>query len=172
MNPENDLGYQKALRRERDRERKRRQTKQGAFEASFVSLDAITANEDGDAGKDNYLSDHGLGAVITSRGVNEQPEAEAERRFKAACERVRRNREECLETLKLIVKNGKHRKDSICEMILGDFITSRKKNSPFSKRILTTFSRVILNRLANATSADASTSASSSASNSSTRGKN
>lgn len=156
--------YLKALKRERDRERHRRQTEQGTFEATFVSLDAITANEDADAGKDDFLSDHGLGAVIATSFDSETPEAETSRRYKAACERVRRHAPNCLETFKLIVKNGKHRKDSICEQILNDFITSQKKNSIYSKAILTTFSREVLARRVSATSGSARVSASSSAS--------
>lgn len=166
MNLTNTPEYLKALKRERDRERRWRSTAQGKFESAFISLDSITANEDADAGKDDFLSDRGVGAVIATTSIDETSEADAARRYKAAYERVKRNAPDCLETFKLINKNGKHRKDSICEEILQDFIAARRKCSIYSKASLTTFSREILKRLASATFVGARASASSSASTS------
>ena len=54
------IGYRKALKREADRERAWRKTRQGAFESAFVSLDAHVEKFD-DSGKIAVFSDCGAG---------------------------------------------------------------------------------------------------------------
>ena len=54
------IGYRKALKREADRERAWRKTRQGAFESAFVSLDAHVEKFD-DPGKIAVFSDCGAG---------------------------------------------------------------------------------------------------------------
>ena len=56
-----NAGYLKALKREADREREWRKTRQGAFESSFVSIDEFTERFD-DPGKIAVFSDGGRGA--------------------------------------------------------------------------------------------------------------
>lgn len=99
--------YQGALDGERARDRARRATKQGAFEASFVSFDQT---------KEGYYP---LAAAI-SRAVFADPEA-MERSYHKAYVKVSRKAPECLEVLKLIVKNGSNRQKSIEEMIRNRF---------------------------------------------------
>ena len=55
-----DDGYLKALKREADREREWRKTKQGAFESAFMSLDDFAAKFE-DPGKIAAFSDCGAG---------------------------------------------------------------------------------------------------------------
>ena len=54
------IGYRKALKREADRERAWRKTRQGAFESALVSLDAHVEKFD-DPGKIAVFSDCGAG---------------------------------------------------------------------------------------------------------------
>lgn len=98
--------YEEAIEAERKREQQRRHTRQGAFEASFVSFEENT---------EQYFP---LAAVISSRTKDDPVFLKtALRRSKTAHERVRRNIPECLEVFNLILRNGKERQVSIWAMV-------------------------------------------------------
>ena len=116
-----------ALKRERDRERKRRATRQGAFEARMLSLDAIVTDEDS-AEKLPALSDHGKGArairsfdeCLSQSGADvsyaEKAERHYQRRYNTAYVRLKRSRPYLVRTFSLICKYGKNRLASIAEL--------------------------------------------------------
>ena len=107
----------RALMLERKREWMRRQSMQGKFEASFVSLDALTDRID--PSKLRVLSDGGAGAEAIVDAIDgETPETLYERRLRWARQLIRRNLPESLEVFNLIVENRTNRKDSICAMML------------------------------------------------------
>ena len=62
-----DSGYRMALKREADRERSWRKSRQGAFESSMLSLDEHVAKFD-DPGKIAAFSDGGIGAASVRNG--------------------------------------------------------------------------------------------------------
>ena len=62
-----DFGYCMALKREADRERSWRKSRQGAFESSMLSLDEHVAKFD-DPGKIAAFSDGGRGAASVRNG--------------------------------------------------------------------------------------------------------
>ena len=62
-----DSGYRMALKREADRERSWRKSRQGAFESSMLSLDEHVAKFD-DPGKIAAFSDGGMGAESVRNG--------------------------------------------------------------------------------------------------------
>ena len=76
--------YLKALKREADREREWRKTRQGAFESSFVSIDEFTERFD-DPGKIAVFSDGGRGAEAVFARHDER---DRESRIAAALERL------------------------------------------------------------------------------------
>ena len=116
--------FDRALKRERDRERKRRMTRQGAFEAGMLSLDAIVTDEDS-AEKLPALSDHGKGARairsfdegLSQSGADvayaEKAARHYWRRYKAAYIRLKRSKPHLCRTFSLICKYGKNRLASI-----------------------------------------------------------
>ena len=116
-----------ALKRERDRERKRRATRQGAFEARMLSLDAIVTDEDS-AEKLPALSDHGKGARairsfdegLSQSGADvayaEKAIRHYQRRYNTAYVRLKRSRPHLVRTFSLICKYGKNRLASIAEL--------------------------------------------------------
>ena len=68
--------YEHCLKQERDRERKWRMSRQGAFEFSFSSLDEMTGSF-GDPSKIALFSDHSRGAAVISRESKKDILAEA-----------------------------------------------------------------------------------------------
>ena len=113
-----------ALKRERDRERKRRATRQGAFEARMLSLDAIVTDEDS-AEKLPALSDHGKGARairsfdegLSQSGADvayaEKAMRHYQRRYNTAYVRLKRSKPHLLRTFVLICQYGENRNASI-----------------------------------------------------------
>ena len=99
---------------ERDRERMVRKSRQGAFEASMISLDACMAATPEPA----WLSDGGRGAEAVYAAVEDGTrESVYARRLKAARERLRRAHPELLEVFDLIVRNGSNRRESIWQLM-------------------------------------------------------
>lgn len=94
--------YQGAIDAERHREKQWRRTKQGAFESSFVSFEETS---------EGYYP---LAAVV--RRAYDQDSCKAKHAYMRAYSKVVRVAPECLEVFKLILKNGKDRQKSICEM--------------------------------------------------------
>ena len=108
--------YERALARERERERKSRTTAQGRFESAALSLDAMPDLDTDEC--ESWLTDGGRGAEAI-RG--EAPESEdgtdtRRKRMDRAKHRVMRKAPECLRTFWLVIKNGKNRKESIWEL--------------------------------------------------------
>ena len=131
------------LKRERSREYAYRRTKQGRFEARFLSLDATDAlpEEDGDVREPDWVSDGGAGAekmldyiaaLFESRhrdGKRSYLTKEAAiRRASAVVRNVHRNLGlNDYRVLKLVLKNGRQgRKESI--RCLAELMQKDRKN--------------------------------------------
>jgi len=105
--------YRKCLERERIRRYNWRKTRQGAFESSFVSLDAILDNTNGTADKLRCIGT--LGSVIPD--LDGLPVCDRNK-LAAACTKLRRHgKGHLVRTLQLIVKNVNNRKESICQIM-------------------------------------------------------
>ena len=108
--------YAKCLKRERDRDGKRRKTKQGAFEAEMLSFDRLVDSFE-DPSKAATFSDGGAGAeAIIDYCDGVTPESRHARCIRDARRRLRRTHPEWLEVFNLVVKNGSNRTESICAM--------------------------------------------------------
>lgn len=107
----------RALMLEQKREWKRRQSLQGKFEASFVSLDAMTDRID--PSKLRVLSDHGAGAEAIVDAIDgTSPETVYQRRMLEARKRlIKSGHRDWLEVLKLVERNGSNRKASIWSLM-------------------------------------------------------
>ena len=117
--------YSRALKRERDRERKWRQTAQGAFESSMVRLDMMPHD---DETCDGMFTDHEKGAEkiryfdegLSQSGADvayaEKAARHYWRRYKAAYIRLKRSRPYLVRAFSLICKYGKNRLASIAEL--------------------------------------------------------
>lgn len=95
--------YQGSLDAERHREKQWRESRQGAFESSFVSFEELT---------ERYYP---LSAAI--RESRESDREKLRQAYMKAYMRVKRKAPHCLPVFELIVKNGKERKKSIWEMV-------------------------------------------------------
>ena len=78
--------YRMALKREADRERSWRKSRQGAFESSMLSLDEHVAKFD-DPGKIAAFSDGGMGAASVRNGGVELPDDVLEEALKPLSKR-------------------------------------------------------------------------------------
>jgi len=133
--------YRQCLKRELDRERKWRNSEQGAFEASMLSLDRIisrkhcrdvpnSAADDCDFAVDGWQSDGGKGMEAVIRYCDgELGESYYQRRIKFARRRLARYDRRLLEVFDLIMKNGKNREESICQMALKIRPHGRRRKS-------------------------------------------
>ena len=111
--------YRKCIKRERDRERSRRESAQGKFEASMQSLDRLVDSFE-DPSKAAAFSDGGAGAeAVIDYCDCETPETRHAECIRNARQRIRRAHPEWLEVFDLIVKNGSNRMESICQMTLS-----------------------------------------------------
>ena len=120
MNGENvEKAYRMSLKRERDRERMQRKSKRyGNIRNAvhFVDFEEAETREN----SPSWLSDGGKGADDIIAAVDgELGETYYERRLKWAREKLRYAHPECMDVFNLIVKNGKNRKESICQMALN-----------------------------------------------------
>ena len=109
--------YERALVRERDRERKHRATEQGRFDAAALSLDAMPDLDTDEC--ESWLTDGGHGAESIRGETPEQEDTGDTRRKRLNRARmaVTRNMPECLTTFRLVIKNGTNRKESIWELM-------------------------------------------------------
>lgn len=124
------LTYEEALKREYHREYSRTHlTIRGRFEASFERFQAIEADES----KDAYLSDGGKGAEAI-RSFDETEAMVETRAYDKAWHKVKRRAPECLATFSFIVKNGRNRYKSICDIILANR-QLESKSKPQSSRV-------------------------------------
>lgn len=121
--------YKKCLERERKREDKRRKTKQGEFESSFVSVDAML---DGATDKLRCLGT--LGSVISDPDLDYLPVINRNKLI-AACTKLKRHgKEHLVRTLQLIAKNGTNREESICQLMIDtQKRTKQRKDSTNGK---------------------------------------
>ena len=83
------------------------------YYAHTVPLDTALALE-ADNDEPAWLSDEGRGVARILSAL--EGNATAELRRQAALKRVRRTVPHCLKTLQLVMKNGKNRRKSICEI--------------------------------------------------------
>ena len=115
--------YQKAIQDEKKREKEWRESKQGAFESSFVHIDFAKA--EGCENSPSWLSDDGVGVERVINKLDRKYNAKRERlieetkakRIKIARRRLVRNLPGLLDVFNLVIKNGTNRKESIWEMI-------------------------------------------------------
>ena len=113
--------YKRCLDRERDRYREWAKTKQGAFETyQVLHFDAEAEEARERENSTSWLSDHGRSAAAIRRcGKIARPQddpATRQKRIDRAKHLVMRKAPECLQTLWLILKNGKNRKESIWQL--------------------------------------------------------
>ena len=90
-----NMSYKRALEMERWREVKWRQTAQGAFESSMMSLDALTANYE----KPDKLPLFSDGGAAVERMNAADDERERERKIAAALSRLSRKEREFAEAI-------------------------------------------------------------------------
>ena len=106
----------KCLKQERDRARSRRESAQGMFEASMLSLDRLFDTFE-DPSKAAAFSDGGAGEVRIVADCDGDGSTEYYRTcVKRAMNRLR-NRPELQKTLRLVVRNGNRREDSMWEIL-------------------------------------------------------
>jgi len=117
--------YNRAIKRERDRERKWRQTAQGAFESSMVRLDMMPHD---DETCDGMFTDRERGAEkiryfdegLSQSGADVSYAEKAMRHYRLrrhlAYKRLKRSRPFLCRTFLLICKYGKNRLASIAEL--------------------------------------------------------
>ena len=117
--------YSRALKRERDRERKWRQTAQGAFESSMVRLDMMPHDDetcdgmftDRERGAEKIRSfDEGLSQSGADVSYAEKAILHYRRRYNTAYVQLKRSRPHLVRTFSLICKYGKNRLASIAEL--------------------------------------------------------
>ena len=114
--------YGQCIRRERKRYREWAKTRQGAFETyQVLHFDAEAEEAREREHSTSWLSDRGRGAAAIRRcGKVARPQDDPDTRRKRidrAKHLVMRKVPECLETFWLILKNGKNRKESICQLM-------------------------------------------------------
>ena len=108
--------FKKCLKRERDRARSRRESAQGSFEASLQSFDQFLDTFE-DPSKAAVFSDGGAGEERIVAGCDgDSSTAYFRTCVKRAMNRLR-GRPELQETLRLIVKHGNRREDSMWEIL-------------------------------------------------------
>lgn len=108
--------YSHALNKERFRERKRRMSKQGVFEAGFLHLDLeLEESKEYDKIK-SWLSDDGAAVERMIDEIDLGPDgylSEYNRKLHTAANRLRRHMPEAVRVFLLICKNGNNREESI-----------------------------------------------------------
>jgi len=129
---EMEAAYNRCLRRERDRERKWKLTKQGAFEGSVVHFDMEAEEAHERQNSVSWLSDRGKGARHIYRALDPRPDQAVtrQRRLDRAKHLIARNAPECLKVFWLILKNGSNRKESIWQLVKD----SKRPKTGTSKR--------------------------------------
>ena len=114
-----ERSYRKALKRERDRARSKRQYRQGKFEASLLSLDQLIDTFK-DPSSAAAFSDGGAGAeAVIDHCDGVTPETRHAECIRNARRQISRAHPEWLEVFDLIVKNSRNRTESICQMVLS-----------------------------------------------------
>ena len=108
--------FRRCLKQERDRERSRRESAQGMFESLHQSLDRLFDTFE-DPSKVAAFSDGGTGAEMIVAGCDDDGgSAYYGKCVKRALNRLR-GRPELQKTLRLVVKHGNRREDSMWEIL-------------------------------------------------------
>ena len=105
-------GFRKCLKQERDRARSRRESAQGKFEASLQSFDQFLDTFE-DPSKAAVFSDGSADAERVYSYDESVDDSYYTRRIKVARRRLFRHDKRLVETLNLILQNGKNRRESI-----------------------------------------------------------
>ena len=108
--------FKKCMKQERDRARSWRESAQGMFEASMLSLDRLVDTFE-DPSKAAAFSDGGAEATATRIFDEALDGSYYTRRIKVARIRLSRKFPVLVEVFNLIVKNGKNRRESIAELV-------------------------------------------------------
>ena len=116
-----ERSYRQALKLERERERKRRRYRKGEFASSMLHIEhdfdfQRIENSDEDT-RNAWISDRGAGAerVVAACDGDRSPESHRAC-VKRAMNRLR-NHPELQKTLRLVVKNGNRREDSMWALL-------------------------------------------------------
>lgn len=128
--------YEAALKRERDRERQHRHTKQGSFDASHISVDALVG-PDGEpvpAAESVFFSDQGAGAAAI-RSFDEPPEEIFRKKVDSSRHRVLRHYPPAIANLMGILRNGNDKKKTVCENIIDEFVKKHKLDKHSKTRL-------------------------------------
>ena len=117
--------YKRCIAREKDRYREWAKTRQGAFETyQVLHFDAEAEEAREREHSTSWLSDRGRGAAAIRRCGPAKADI-WRKRENAAVKKVRRKAPHLLQVLRLILKNGSNREESICELMTK--IGTRKK---------------------------------------------
>ena len=117
--------YKRCIAREKDRYREWAKTRQGAFETyQVLHFDAEAEEAREREHSTSWLSDRGRGAAVIRRCGTDKADIWRKREA-AAVKKVRRKAPHLLPVLRLILKNGSNREESICELMAK--IGTRKK---------------------------------------------
>jgi len=129
---EMEAAYRLCLERERDRERKAKLTKQGAFESAILHLDFEKEEAREREASTSWLSDRGRGARQIRRAADPQPQKPTRAQLiNRAKQLVMRNAKDCSVVFWLILKNRSNRKESICQL---ERITDAKRTKSSSSK--------------------------------------
>ena len=118
---DNELAYRKALKMERDRSRSRRQYRKGMFQENMLHLehylDFQDVENDEDDPRNAWISDKDAGAEQIVAGCDgDGGPTYYGKCIKRAMNRLR-GHQELQKTLRLIVKHGNRREDSMREIL-------------------------------------------------------
>ena len=117
---DNELAYRKALKMERDRSRSRRRYRKGMFQENMLHLEHYldfqdVENDEYDP-RNAWISDKDASAEKIRSFEERRDGSHYTRAVDRARKRLERNCAELLEVFYLIVRNGKHRGESIAEL--------------------------------------------------------
>ena len=106
--------YSKALKRERDRERSRRNAKKRAHLKSVVHIDVDFSEAEFRDDSPKWISDNGAGMeAIIAHCDGEDSKSSPSKLLRKARDHVRNTAPRLLEVFNLVVKNGHNREESI-----------------------------------------------------------
>ena len=128
--------YLKALKRERDRDRRRRTTRQGGFDASHLHLDQQPEGDSGAERRETWESDGGRGAeAIRSFDEPRADEGFYARRIKAAREALRRRAPHLVAPFNLLVRARFCRAEALAELMSAKGLTRKAARDWYSSRL-------------------------------------
>ena len=127
--------YKRCIAREKDRYREWAKTRQGAFETyQVMHFDAEAEEAREREHSTSWLSDRGKGAAAIRRcGKVVRPQDDPDtrkKRINRARMAIIRHMPECLDTFRLIIKNGKNRKESIWQLMKSRASKKARRGMP------------------------------------------